>query len=684
MSFNIPIAEQMRIALSYVKFKTKQKRLRTDEKVIVDTTYGKIKGVKWRSLYGPTTYYSFEGIPFAKPPLGELRFKAPVEPVPWTGVKRCTRVRAKPCQYNIIMKQVQGREDCLYLNVYTKKLKPSRPMPVLVWVYGGGFQMGEASRDLYSPDYIMMENVVLVTIAYRLGPLGFLSLGDEGCDIPGNAGLKDQVLALKWVKKNCHFFGGDSENITVFGESAGAASTHYLTLTEQTKGLFHKAVAMSGCAMEPWAMIPHLDWAYRLAKVTGYKGENKDTDVLEYLKQLKLSVMFKACDDLLTKDERQHSRLNFSFGPCVEPYKTEHCVIDREPLEMLRNNWGNNIPLLIGGNSFEGLLAFSEVRKYPYLLNEIGEGECLPPQDANLTPEKRLEYGRMIKQVYFGDQPSSWETILQYSDLISYKFFWHGIHRTLLSRRQYATAPTYLYRFDFDSKHFNLMRIITCGRKVRGTCHADDLSYLFYNAGAKKLKYRTAEYTTIRRMVAILVKFAECGDPNIPLTDAVCWPSLNGCISKGTHKQKQHLQQSPTHTEIDTVQCEKQQHDDAIANNDGDDVPSVQGNDDDDGVHSTDDDNDEDDDVYADADDGIVSDCVNNDGNTNLLLQQDEQQQHHHQQQQHQYWPPITCCDDTTTFKCLNISDELEVIDLPEAEKLKLWDAMYEDKSLLY
>ena len=107
---------------SYVKFKTRQKRLRSDEKVIVDTTYGKIKGVKWRSIYGPTTYYSFEGIPFAKPPVGELRFKAPVEPEPWTGVKRCTRVRSKPCQYNIILKQVQGREDCLYLNVYTRNV----------------------------------------------------------------------------------------------------------------------------------------------------------------------------------------------------------------------------------------------------------------------------------------------------------------------------------------------------------------------------------------------------------------------------------------------------------------------------------------------------------------------------------------------------------------------------------
>lgn len=247
--------------------------------------------------------------------------------------------------------------------------------------------------------------------------LGFLSLSDKDCDVPGNAGLKDQILALKWVKNNCHFFGGDSENITVFGESAGAASTHYLTMTEQTRNLFHKAVVMSGSAMASWANIPQLDWAYRLAKATGYKGENNDKDVYAYLKQLKPSGMFRVCDDLLTMDERLHSRLNFSFGPCVEPYKTEHCVIDKEPLEMLRDNWGNNIPLLIGGNSFEGLLSFSEVRKYPDLVNNLGDGECLPPSDANLTKEKRLEYGRMLMKVYFGDKQPSWDTILQYSDV---------------------------------------------------------------------------------------------------------------------------------------------------------------------------------------------------------------------------------------------------------------------------
>nr|XP_013116638.1 unnamed protein product [Stomoxys calcitrans] len=670
MSFDIPLADQMRIAVNYVKFKTKQTRLRSDEKVIAQTTFGKVKGVKWRSVYGHCEYFSFEGIPFAKPPVGELRFKAPVEPEPWSGIKRCTHVRSKPCQYNIIMKQCQGQEDCLYLNVYTKQLNPSRPMPVMVWIYGGGFQMGEASRDLYSPDYLMMENIVLVTIAYRLGPLGFLCLDDEKCEIPGNAGLKDQVLALRWVKNNCHFFGGDSTNITIFGESAGGASAHYLMLSEQTKDLFHKVVVMSGSAMAPWANIPRLDWAYRLAKATGYKGENTDKSVLAHLQRVKPRNMLKVCDNLLTMEERLQKRLNFSFGPCVEPYTTEQCVIAAEPLELLRNNWGNKIPLLIGGNSFEGLLMFPEARKYPELLNQLGDGECLPPLDANLSDEKRLEYGRMLKQVYFGDKQPSWETILQYSDLFSYKYFWHGIHRTLLARRQYATAPTYLYRFDFDSKHFNFMRIITCGRKVRGTCHADDLSYLFYNAGAKKLKCRTAEYTTIRRMTAILAKFAECGDPNIPLTETVVnWTTTTTTTSNGndTRSGSDSGSGSPTSAGGLSSESDSSQHETPLAN----------------------------------ADDSATQ-CAHDDGgSTNVLQLQQQTNNFELEPSNFTHWPPIPLASnepeagsghddvegsDATApiFKCLNISDELEVIDLPEGEKLKLWDSMYEDKSLLY
>uniref|UniRef100_A0A1A9ZUL5 Carboxylic ester hydrolase n=1 Tax=Glossina pallidipes TaxID=7398 RepID=A0A1A9ZUL5_GLOPL len=659
MAFELSLTQQVRFAVNYLSFLTRQQRLRTDEKVIVETVYGKIKGVKWRSVYG-TTYYSFEGIPFAKPPVGELRFKAPVAPDPWTGVKRCTRIKSKPCQYNMVLKQMQGREDCLYLNVYTRELNPVKPLPVLVWIYGGGFQMGEASRDLYSPDYIMMENVVLVVITYRLGALGFLCLDDPDCDVPGNAGLKDQLLALKWVKGNCHFFGGDVNNITVFGESAGGVSAHYMMLSEKAKGLFHKAVIMSGSVLTSWGFLSKMDWAYRLAKATGFKGLNEDNLVLQHLRSVKPQTLMRVAAGLLTLEERHDRRFMYTFGPCVEAYETADCIVPRPPLEMLRDAWSNEIPLLIGGNSFEGLLMFTEVRKYPDLINNL-KIESLPPFDLALSEEKRKEYGQLIKDVYFGEEEPSWKTILQYCDIFSYKYFWHGIHRAVLARQRYATrADTYLYRFDFDSKHFNIMRIIACGRKIRGTCHADDLSYLFYNGGAKKLKYRSAEFKTIRRMVAILAQFAKCGDPNIPNDNN----TLINCpleLELGKDKDSDHHHQHQ-HQQNEKDFC-TENHSSGIditrdSNGAGGDV------------------------THDDCSGDILPDTVNiTDVDNGSSTGGNEQKEHKKRQQQH-HWLPIS--PDDTTFKCLNISDELEVIDLPETEKLQLWDNMYEDKSLLF
>ncbi|XP_017488211.1 PREDICTED: esterase B1 isoform X1 [Rhagoletis zephyria] len=645
---------------SYVKFKTKQKRMRTNEKVITDTVYGKVKGVKWHSIYGGS-YYSFEGIPFAKPPIGHLRFRAPEEPEPWTDVRRCTREHPKPCQHNIILKQVQGREDCLYLNVFTKELHPQKPLPVLVWIYGGGFQMGEASRDMYSPDYFMMENVVLITITYRLGPLGFLVLDDPELDVPGNAGLKDQVMALRWVKQNCHFFGGNPDNITVFGESAGAASAHYMMLTEQTRGLFHKCVLMSGTALAPWANVPQHNWAYRLAKATGYRGENVDSQVLQHLQHCKASTMVKVCEGLLTTDER-HQRLMFSFGPTVEAYKSKHCVLPQSPVEMMRTAWGNAIPLLIGGNSSEGLLMFSEARKYPDLMTKLSEDATyLVPDDANVSADKRSEYGERLMRLHFGDSQPSWETVLQYADIFSYKYFWHGIQRTLLSRLHHANAPTYLYRFDFDSKHFNFMRIITCGRNVRGTCHADDLSYLFYNAGAKKLKQRSAEFRTIRRLTTMLVHFAECGNPNIPMNEGHDHSYHYHHHHRQQPSQKQQQQQEPKQP----LPLNNHQNGNSNAKqNGGKEERDVAGQEAGAQQYSR-----------QSSYDDSVSDGVELALEVNGALVEGEMPAQ-------QLWLPIS--RDADVFKCLNISDELEVIDLPEADKLRVWDEVYTDRALLY
>lgn len=149
-----------------------QYRLATSETRVICTENGRIRGLQRKTIYDEEPYYAFEGIPFAKPPLGELRFRAPQPPESWPGVRDCTYARDKPTQVHCALWIAQGSEDCLHLNVYTKTLNSSKPLPVIVWLYGGGFEVGENTRDLHGPDYFMKKNVVLVIPNSRVGALG--------------------------------------------------------------------------------------------------------------------------------------------------------------------------------------------------------------------------------------------------------------------------------------------------------------------------------------------------------------------------------------------------------------------------------------------------------------------------------------------------------------------------------
>lgn len=361
MEISISQSDKAKLALRYCVHKLKLTRILGTDKVGLKTKSGPIMGVQRRTMYGDK-YYSFEGIPFARPPVGNLRFKSPVPVEPWTKIWNCQKARPKPLQKHIFMDMIEGSEDCLYLNVYSKNIKPQSPLPVMVWIFGGGFQLGEASRDVHSPDYLMMEEVVLVVINYRLGPLGFLSLEDPELKVPGNAGLKDQVMALKWIKDNCEVFGGDYKNITLFGVSAGSASAHLLMLSKASKNLFHKAILMSGTALSPWAIIragvKSANWTQMLVKSMGYSGADlNDKEVFNFLSEANGKDIIKCCGSLFGWEERSLREI-YAFGPVIEPYTTEDSIITGNPKDIMRNCWSKNIPIVMGTTSFEGLLLF--------------------------------------------------------------------------------------------------------------------------------------------------------------------------------------------------------------------------------------------------------------------------------------------------------------------------------------
>ncbi|XP_068158131.1 uncharacterized protein alpha-Est7 [Drosophila tropicalis] len=511
---NLGFMERLRWRLKTIEHKIQQYRLTTNETIVADTEYGKVQGVKKISLYD-VPYYSFEGIPYAQPPVGELRFRAPQRPTPWEGIRDCSQYKDKAIQVQFVYDKVEGSEDCLYLNVFTNNVTPTKPRPVMVWIHGGGFIQGEGNREWYGPDYFIKEDVVLVTISYRLGALGFLSLSSPELNVPGNAGLKDQVMALKWIKNNCANFGGDPNCITVFGESAGGASTHYMMITDQTQGLFHRAVLQSGSAICPWAYngdITHN--AFRIAKLAGYKGENNDKDVLSFLHNIKAKDLIRVEENVLSLEDRNNN-IMFAFGPSLEPFVTPECVVPKHPRELMKTAWSNSIPIMIGNTSYEGLLWVPLLKMAPQVTHKVDVGSPLIPQELLATDpssDKKDEWSRRIRDTHRTGEVATADNYMDYCSLFYFVF---PAIRVIKSRQAYAAgAPVYFYRYDFDSEEiiFNY-RIMRLGRGVKGVSHADELAYQFSSLQARRLPKESREYRNIERTVGIWTQFATTGNP---------------------------------------------------------------------------------------------------------------------------------------------------------------------------
>ncbi|XP_049861739.1 cholinesterase-like [Schistocerca gregaria] len=199
------------------------------EDVLVTVQQGTLRGTTATSVYN-TSYTAFLGIPYAVPPTGKLRFLAPQPAGNWEGVRNATQYGS-----DCVQQDGSGSEDCLYLNVYVPGVpQKGGKLPVMFYIYGGAFRTGSGSDQEYGPDFLVSYSVILVTVNYRLGQLCFLSTGDAVA--PGNAGLKDQRLALTWVQRNIARFGGDPQRVTVFGHSAGALSSCYHFISPQSSG----------------------------------------------------------------------------------------------------------------------------------------------------------------------------------------------------------------------------------------------------------------------------------------------------------------------------------------------------------------------------------------------------------------------------------------------------------------
>ncbi|XP_026479131.1 esterase FE4-like [Ctenocephalides felis] len=455
-------------------------------------------------------YHGFCGIPYAAAPVGKLRFRPPQKPESWSGVRQATEQGSECSSKHMLLQHPIGTEDCLFANVYIPQTDAKKPLPVMFWVHGGDFVMGSGNTDMYGPDYLMDYDVILVTFNYRLGILGFLNLDLEEC--PGNVGLMDQVAALKWTKQNIAKFGGDPNNITIFGESAGGASVHYLVLSDTTRGLFQKAIAQSGSALNPWAFQRHhLKNAFRLCEALGHPTTDTK-DALKFLQTVPVDdfVNIKIpplVDGQLVSD--------FVFVPSLEKrYSSHEPFLAELPVDKMLKGDFNKVPFMTGITDAEGILAFMDFAKDPAVFDKFeNDFERFVPTDLQLPlrSEASVKLAKEMKQFYFRDQPVSENTRKEFVDVVTDCWFVRGVndHVKLMSAK--TTEPIYYYEYNFDEYGFlkNLVGI----QDVKGACHADELGYLFKNELSQFPKELESAVVTQKRLLSLWTNFAKTGNP---------------------------------------------------------------------------------------------------------------------------------------------------------------------------
>ncbi|XP_077297270.1 para-nitrobenzyl esterase-like isoform X2 [Arctopsyche grandis] len=494
----------------------------------VTVEQGRLRGCTLTTENG-YSYSGFMGIPYAKPPIGELRFRDPQYPEKWEGVRDViTESNDNPQLDNVFGKGFKGSEDSLYLNVFVPNgASVNSKLPVMVWIHGGAFIMGSGGRELYGPDFLIQANVIIVTINYRLGPIGFLCLNTA--EVPGNAGLKDQVFALRWVHKNIHAFGGDVDNITIFGESAGGASVHYQMMSPMSKGLFHKAIIQSGMSTSSWATQKNPEKnAFDIAKDLGLES-SLSTDkeaVLKFLMKVPIEDLVNAVTKpMLASDLNPFVPIVEQSFTGVEPFITVN------PLELMTTGNYNTVPCIQGFTSQEGALflmkGHSKITDITKVTKLSDSGIELPKVLAAnfgkpLNDDKIAYITNKIEHFYFANEENF---IDGYINLMTDLVFLRDIDRS--AKLHSKQNSVYLYRLSYNGA-LNLFKMLVA-YPYKGACHGDDLCFLFKQnfkmdelpEGVEMPKITESDILTIKRFVSLWTNFAKYGNPTPKLSDTI-------------------------------------------------------------------------------------------------------------------------------------------------------------------
>ena len=430
----------------------------------------------------------FKGILYAAPPTGALRWKEP-QPVPrWEGVRKAAEFGARCMQGNVfgdmVFRDAGPSEDCLYLNVWTPKAATEAKLPVMVWIYGGGFQAGATSEPRQEGEHLAHKAVVVVSMNYRLGIFGFFSYPELTKESPhhasGNYGLLDQAAALEWVHKNIAAFGGDPENVTIFGESAGSFSVSALMASPVSKGLIHRAIGESGAffgrTLSAKPLAESEKDAVKWAELIG-------ADTLEKLRAMPAQQVL----DAATKDKNA-----FRFGPNIDGY-----FFPESPSEIYAKGEQAHVGLLAGWNRDEGnyhtFFGKDEVTKENYA-KKIGEvfGEKAP-EALKLFPGETDEQTRSSADL-----------------LATANFIGLGTWKWIEMQTKAGVAT---YRYEFDDAPPVVAPGPAAAESPRAY-HSAEIEFVFGMLDSKKLPWRAGDYELSEQMGSYWTNFARSGNPN--------------------------------------------------------------------------------------------------------------------------------------------------------------------------
>ena len=438
----------------------------------------------------------YRGIPYAAAPVGDLRWRAPQPVAAWSGV-RPARAFAPACMQTGVSMPGETppavSEDCLYLNVWTPAKRARAPLAVMVFIHGGGFANGSAAMPLYWGDALARKGVVVVSFAYRLGPLGFLALpalsDESGHHASGDYGLMDQIAALAWVKRNIAAFGGDPERVTIFGQSAGAMSVSLLMSSPLAKGLFEGAIGESGGVFEPIRLAP--GWLLAGAeKEGGVYAASLGAKSLADLRRLPATSLLTA------------ARLLEGTGASISHPVLDGYVLPASPYEVFAAGRQNDVPLLIGSNEEEAraLVNLSVVKAATFTADI---GRAYGPLPANLLaayPHATDDEAKGARANFERDLRFGWDM-----------WTW--------ARLQAATGSGSVYYYHFTQTPPFPPGSVYAGW---GASHYAELWYSFGHLGQEPWAWMSDDRVLSKAMTTYWTNFAKTGDPNGPSVPT--WP----------------------------------------------------------------------------------------------------------------------------------------------------------------